>query len=108
MITKCVYCQDVSPAADGEFGLGFIIQIPIVLQGHKMLWFANGYMDGMAVQLINRDVLLTGSFCRARLDRMYLFAAAVGRNAFVTEQDYEIAAMLTDKNVSLPTKSVSK
>jgi hypothetical protein len=70
-------------------------------------------MDGMTVYLINRDMLLSGSFCRARLDLMHLFAAAVDRNAIVPDHGRNIAAMLTDikfllQLISLPMKSVSK
>ena len=51
------------------------------------------YADG---EYIDRDMLLSGSLCRTRLDRVHFFTTAHNRNTCVPNHGDDIAAMLAD------------
>jgi hypothetical protein len=112
LITKSVDCPDFISLAKGEFGSRLVIRIQmgildpvlgfqadpfdIVFLCHWVLYRPHGNMNGIAVHLINRDMLLSGSLCRTRLDLVHFFTTAHNRNTCVPNHGDDIAAMLAD------------
>jgi hypothetical protein len=110
LITKSIHCPNFIPLANGEFRtwLVFWLQMgilntmlglqtdpfDIVLPVHGMLHSPNCDMNGVAVHLINGDMLFAGSFCSAGCDLVHFFSAALNWNTRIPNHGDNIATML--------------
>jgi hypothetical protein len=79
-ILNTVFCFQTNP-------------LDIMLPGHRMLYRADGYMNGISLYLIYRDMLFPGGFCCAGYQSLHFLTATVDRNAFVPNHSYDIAAV---------------
>ena len=68
----------------------------IVLLVHGMFHRPHCDMNGIAINLINRYMLLSGGFRSAGYDLVHFFTAAHNRNARVPNHSDDIAAMFAD------------
>ena len=129
LITKRVHCPDFIPITDRKLRFWLIVRFKmgilnavfgfkaypfdIMLLSHRVFRFANGYMDGIPLQLVYRDMLFYGGSRCAWHQLLHFLTATIDRNAIIPNQGYDITAVLTNQKflfhfISLPTKSMSQ
>jgi len=112
LIAESIDCPDFISLTKGEFRSRLVIRIQmgildpvlgfqadpfdIVFLCHWVLYRPHGNMNGIAVHLINRDMLLSGGFRSAGYDLVHFFTAAHNRNARIPDHGDDIAAMFAD------------
>ena len=115
LITKCVHSPDLISVANRKLCFRLIVRVKMgildtmfsfqtdpfdrMLFGHRMLYRANGYMNGISINFVYRDMLFTGSLGCSGNQLMHLFATTKNRNTFVSNHGNDIAAMLTNQKL---------